>query len=116
MARKFRFEQGPVGGEMTEYETTLAPQCASKHWCGKQRCQGLRGHEGPHWHYCPDGWLEQWQRREDIKGPTDWASSRTPPDHKDYIHPKDMLVKLYTSHNRTEKVQRKKKRPGKRRD
>lgn len=70
-------------------------QCKSKHFLAKLQCQGVKGHSGQHWCYRGNGWLEQWKRKKDITGPMDTASSSTPPDHKMYIHPKDMTEVYY---------------------
>lgn len=65
-------------------------QCRSKHFAGGKRCQGVLGHKEHHWYYSLTGGLWQWRDRKGLK-PYDWASSYTPPDHHNYIHPKDMI-------------------------
>ena len=98
------FSTGPVGGTMTTHRVHPAAQCPSKHWMGGERCQGVRGHKGPHWCYRSDGWLEQWQQKKDIKGPWDWASQTTPPDHKGYVHPKDKQKEHHRNFDKWEVV------------
>lgn len=70
-------------------------QCKSKDAISKLQCQGIKGHKGWHWCYRANGWLNQWKRKKDIKGPMDIAASQTPPDHAMYIHPKDKIDEAF---------------------
>lgn len=67
-------------------------QCDHKSLFGS-RCQGVEGHDGPHWHYEPNGSLHY-----DYPKGGNIGSSITPPDHKDYIPPADMQKLYYMSH------------------
>lgn len=73
-------------------------QCRHKDVLRRQRCQGVDGHEGPHWYYGPDGSFHQSFRKETITKPSDIASSSTPPDHKDYVPPSEMVKHLHHCH------------------
>lgn len=77
------------------YRTEYPLQCQETLTFGG-RCQGVKGHEGFHWHYQPDGSLE---RTHD-----DGGESTTPPDHKKYIHPKKMQPLLHRSNHVTAEV------------
>lgn len=95
------YEMGPVDGETRKYRHYKAPQCTSyeRHRKGEEhrRCQGVRGHEGYHWYYRTDGWLQQWPRKKDK---SKIAHISTPPGHKNYINPKDKLEEFYMTHDR----------------
>lgn len=52
-------------------------------------CQGIEGHKGPHWCYSPCGSL--------VTAPLEGGLSFCPPDHKRYVHPKDVQQFRYTS-------------------
>ena len=72
---------------------------------GNQQCQGCSGHKGHHWFYEPHGSLIQWRNENDPKSYNagselmkkygGFGSSWTPPDHKSFIHPKDMIKKAF---------------------
>lgn len=106
--RIFEFE---VNGQA--FRCHEAKQCDSKAILSSLQCQGVHKHDGPHWAYRPNGYLEQWKRKKDITGPMDWAHSSTPASHKSYIHPKEMEAKYYRSFNKTVRIKKltKRKKP-----
>jgi hypothetical protein len=57
------------------------------------QCEGIDGHDGPHWRYNSHGSLEQEDNEYDPK--FGGGHITTPPDHKDYIPPVDMMNKSY---------------------
>lgn len=62
------------------------PLCNAKvNFSGK--CQGREGHSGRHWCYRPDGSYE-WAANEK----EEYAGGTIPPDHHNYIHPKEKMV------------------------
>lgn len=70
-------------------------QCDEKIFLG-DRCQGVKGHKGVHWHYSLDGGMA-WDDNDDDPQ-EDGCSGTTPPDHETYISPVDMQDKHYMSH------------------
>jgi hypothetical protein len=100
------YSNGPINGPLTKFRVKLAPQCKNKNniWGDNIRCQGLDKHKGPHWAYKSNGWLTQWQSKKNIKSKWDWAVQVTPPDHKDYIHPKEKIKEWYANFNQTKVV------------
>lgn len=95
------YEIGPCGGKMKKYRRYKATQCTSYERGRKdqehRRCQGVRGHDGWHWYYRPDGWLIEWPRKKDK---SKIAHSSTPPGHQNYINPKDKQKDHHTSYDR----------------
>jgi hypothetical protein len=70
-------------------------------------CQGCANHQGPHWAYDEIGFLVLWKNKND-KDPY-WkniALSHTPPQHKNWIHPKDMYAKSYRHMRAEEEYQK----------
>ncbi len=104
----FEYEVGPEDGPLKKFRRYEAAQCGSYERARKEdhrRCQGVRGHEGMHWRYTPSGWLIQWPYKKDIKGKFGIAHSLIPPDHKRYIHPKDMAEKYFRAFDRVVEVE-----------
>jgi hypothetical protein len=69
------------------------------------RCQGAKGHKGPHWCYHGDGsygWEHNKADRK-LKG-HDIAAGSTPPGHPSYVHPEKMQAKYYLSLSRRKRV------------
>lgn len=56
------------------------------------QCQGVIGHEGMHWFYGPDGWLNRWPKKS-MKSLIGFEM--TPPGHQRYISPEKMQDKHY---------------------
>jgi hypothetical protein len=81
-------------GKWTKQE--FAKQCSENVAFG-DNCQGAEGHEGDHWCYGPDGCyhfeLQNWRQ---LKG-HEIAGGSTPPDHDEYVHPKDKVKDYYMS-------------------
>lgn len=72
------------------YRLHSEPRCQSKGFLEGGRCEGTKGHKGPHWRYNGRGWLLQWVtgKCQDL-GPN-IASASTPPGHASYIQPLEM--------------------------
>jgi hypothetical protein len=70
-------------------------QCDEKVFLG-DRCQGVKGHKGVHWHYKLDGTMA-WDDNDDDPQ-EDGCSGSTPPGHKKYISPVEMTEHHYRSH------------------
>lgn len=72
-------------------------QCSSNDSIWRElRCQGAKNHTEPHWCYNGNGDFIQWKNESDNS--KEWkniAESDTPPDHKSWIHPKDMHDKYW---------------------
>lgn len=71
-------------------------QCKSNDRLKDLQCQGVEGHEGPHWGYDPIGDFIQWRNKRDKS--KEWkniGASWTPAPHKTYTHPKDMYDKSF---------------------
>lgn len=82
-----------------------APQCPHNVSCG-DRCQGVKGHAGVHWCFNPSGWFV-WDVNRAESGklkPHDIASGQTPPNHKTYRTPAEMLQHCHGGHYSETKV------------
>lgn len=75
------------------FKITYAEQCPYEHMLGDQ-CQGIKGHEGDHWYYDNRGGY-CWHINGEASDPMDIVSGMTPPDHKKWISPVDMIDKYY---------------------
>ena len=71
-----------VWGEQCEEEVFL------------DQCQGLKGHDGDHWHYSLDG-SYYWSRQRDDPRRGSAAAGMTPPGSKDWISPVDKAAEKY---------------------
>lgn len=72
-----------------------APQCEEKVFL-TGRCQGVKGHEGVHWHYKPNGSFA-WSDNEDDPQ-HEGCSGTVPPGHADYSSPVEMQHEYWLSH------------------
>ena len=83
-------------------------QCRSSNFMKNLRCQGCRGHDGPHWAYDAHGSLIRWKNKKD-KDPK-WkkiASEWIPPGHEKWVSPVEMY-QFYYIHIYAEKTRQKK--------
>ena len=69
-------------------------QCRSFYLFDGQRCQGATKHTSHHWCYNSAGFLCQWRSSKGLKM-HEWAVSITPPGHRNYIEPLEMMKKHY---------------------
>lgn len=72
-----------------------AEQCPERVFLAA-RCQGLKGHQGVHWCYKPDGSLA-WDDNDDDPQ-EDGCSGTIPPGHKQWISPLDKQEDYWLSH------------------
>lgn len=73
---------------------TYKKQCKCRVFLNYE-CQGVKGHEGDHWCYTSDGSYCY----QSVKGSKSYtagiAGGMTPPEHKNYIQPKDKRDEYY---------------------
>ena len=82
-------------GEGNWGKRVWAEQCPETILFGYQ-CQGVKGHEGDHWSYGPDG-----SYHYDVQGelePHDIAGGMIPPGHKTWISPVDKMEEHHRCH------------------
>jgi hypothetical protein len=70
-------------------------QCPEKIFMA-DRCQGVKGHKGIHWCYTPDGSLA-WDDNDDDPQ-ENGCSGTTPPDHENWISPRDKVEEHWLTH------------------
>lgn len=90
-------------GKGNWWRTDFPEQCDHQVFMSRGgKCQGKKGHDGPHWCYNGAGWFcQDWQG---VKEEHTIGASQTPPGHPRWVSPEEMLGQEHTAFKTTEKV------------